>query len=241
MIKRPKKITPDPIIDAVVEFRYESKIPPAAITGVLYAHIKDKYPSLQSLPIINIPEEVRRVDPNLKFHPHYLAQTQNYRLNVGPQVISLSNTGAYHGWKDGFFPAITDLLKSLETSGIVSRFLRLGVRYIDFFESDVYDNINLSVQLHGNPLNALQSTFSALFNKGPFQTRLHVANNVSANVQGTLKAGSVIDTDTFFEPTGGFDFNGLNKVVDECHEESVQFFFDLLKKEFLESLHPEYD
>lgn len=239
-MKRPTKITPDPIIDAVVELRYESDVPSDAILGMLFAKVKSKYPDFKKLPITEIPEEIRKNDPAFRFNPYFQAESGPFKLNVGPRVISLSNSGHYIGWKNKYFPELKELLKNVEAAGIVKHFSRLGVRYIDFFASDVYENINLSITLNESPLESIQTTFSAIFQNNDFLTKTQVVNNVNANIQGKKKIGSIIDTDTYFEPQNKFGFDGLNDLIDRCHEESVAFFFSLLKPEFLATLNPEY-
>ena len=239
-MKRPTKITPDPIIDAVVELRYESDVPPDAIFGMLFAQVKSKYPNFNKLPITTIPEDIRTNDPTFQFSPYHQSQSGPFKLNVGPRVISLSNTGKYVGWKENYFPEISELLERVQDAGIVKKFLRLGVRYVDFFESDIYENTNLSIELNEAPLESLQTTFSGVFKTTNFLTKVQVVNNVNATVRGTKKSGSVIDTDTYFEPQGKFGFEGLNNLIDNAHEESVSFFFNLLKPEFLKTLNPEY-
>lgn len=238
-MKRPTKITPDPIIEAVVELRYESDVPPDAILGMLFPYVKLKYPDFKKLPIATIPEEIRMNDPNLQFSPYHQSQHGSFKLNVGPRVISLSNTGQYVGWKNNYFPEIIELLESVKAAGIVKHFSRLGVRYIDFFESNIFENINLSILLNKNPLDSLQTTFSAILKTNGFLTKTQVVNNVNLNIQGFNKVGSIIDTDTYFEQDK-FGFEGLNDLINNGHEEAVGVFFSLLKPAFLKTLAPEY-
>lgn len=237
---RPTKITPDPIIDAVVELRFDSSVPADAILGMLFAQVKPKYKDFKKLPIADFPEEIRVNDPNLRFNPYYQCEVDSYRLNIGPRVISLANTGSYAGWKENYYPELKEVLGCLEKSGIVDNFKRLGIRYIDFFELNIFDKINLSISLHNEPLDALQQTFNAVFKNGDYLTRVQVVNNVNAKVNKTEKSGSIIDTDTYVEREEGFSFNDTDKMMDQCHELSVNFFFDLLKQEFLDTLNPEY-
>ncbi|WP_310600580.1 TIGR04255 family protein [Desulfobulbus sp.] len=239
-MKRPTKITPDPIIDAVVELRYESKVPPDAILGMIFAQVNSKYSDFKNLPITAIPEDIRRNDPNLWFNPYYQAEAPPFKLNIGPRVISLSNTGNYSGWKEKYFPELKDLLENIKKSGVVDSFSRVGVRYIDFFEFDIYDHINLSITLNNKPLDSVQSVFTAIFNNDGCSTRAQVVNNATVVLSGKEKVGSIIDTDTFFEPQDRFYFDGLNDLIDKCHDEALDFFFKLLKKEFVETLNPEY-
>lgn len=239
-MKRPTKITPDPIVEAVVELRYESDVPSDAILGMLFHHVKSKYTDFKKLPITAIPEEIRINDPNLQFSPYHQSQSGPFKLNVGPRVISLSNTGQYVGWKKNYFPEIKELLESVKAAGIVKHFSRLGVRYIDFFESNIFENINLSIKLNNNPLDSLQTTFSAIFKTKGFLTKTQVVNNLNVNIQGIDKVGSIVDTDTYFESQDKFGFEGLNDLINDGHEEAVGVFFSLLTPAFLKTLNPEY-
>ena len=67
----PKKITPCPIIESVVEIRFDSAIPAEAIFGVVYNAFNDIFPNKPiNLPILQIPEQIRNSDPNLQYKPH---------------------------------------------------------------------------------------------------------------------------------------------------------------------------
>ncbi len=239
-MKRPTKITPDPIIDAVVELRFNSSVPEDAVLGMLFSQIKSKYKEFKKLPVADLPREFRINDPNLQFNPHYQCEVGQYKLSVGPKVVSLTNPGKYAGWKEDFFPELSFVLKHLKDSNIADNFTRIGIRYIDFFELNIFDKINLSISLHGKPLDALQQTFNVIFKNEDFLTRVQVVNNITARVGNTNKFGSVIDTDTYIESKKGFSFEGIEKTIDNCHESSVKLFFDLLNKEFIETLNPEY-
>lgn len=238
---RPTKITPDPIIDAVVEFRFESEVPPDAILGMLFNVVRKEFPNFQKLPIAQLPEEIRRNDPQLKFAPCYQSTSEGYRLNVGPNVISLGNSGDYVGWKENFFPFLQQLIKQLEKSEIIKRFNRIGIRYIDFFKTDIFENITLSIKLNDNPISAKQTTFSAVFEDGELLTRVNIQNNSTINRGEKQDFGSIIDTDTFMEPCDNISFNKLTSFVDKLHDVSLDVFFSLLEPDFLETLNPEYE
>lgn len=239
-MKRPTKITPDPIIDAVVEFRFESEIPPDAILGMLFAVVRDEFSVFNKLPIADIPEEIRRNDPQLKFAPCYQSASGSYRLNVGANVISLGNTGKYVGWEENFYPSLQKLIRNLQKSEIVRNFTRIGIRYIDFFETDIFDKITLSIKLNEKPLVAKQTSFTALFEHDSMTTRVLIQNNTIVNSEKIERFGSIIDTDTSFEPQNNISFDSLIESINKQHEVSLEVFFDLLKPEFLKTLNPEY-
>lgn len=237
---RPTRITPDPIIDAVVEFRFESDVPPDAILGMLFGVVRNEFPNFIKLPIAEIPEEIRRNDPQLKFAPCYQATSKEYRLNVGPRVISLSNPGNYVGWNEKLYPFLQNILKQLEKSAIVKNFTRIGIRYIDFFETDIFENITLSIMMNNKPLIAKQTTIINIFERNEFTIRVNIQNNTMISRNNKTIVGSIIDTDTFFEPTHLFSFDGMVGLVDKQHDVSLNVFFDLLKPDFLKTLNPEY-
>lgn len=238
---RPTKISPDPIIDAVVEFRFESEIPPDAVLGMLFSVVRGEFSNFNKLPIAEIPDEIRRNDPQLKFAPCYQSISKGYRLSVGPSVISLGTSGNYVGWKENYYPFLQHIIGQLEKSGIVKSFQRIGIRYIDFFETDIFEKITLAIKLNEKPLVAKQTTISTIFEHDDLMTRVNIQNNTVIQRENKQHIGSIIDTDTFLEPKGSLPFKELVTLIDKQHEISLTVFFDLLKPEFLETLNPEYD
>jgi uncharacterized protein (TIGR04255 family) len=238
----PKRINPCPIIDSVVELRFDSEFPVDAIFGVVFAAVKNEYAGFQRLPVSEVPEVIRIQDPNLKYAPFYQAVSSSFILRVGPRVISLSNVGEYVGW-DKFFLKLKEVLEKLKGTGVVAKFTRLGIRYIDFFEGDIFNNVNLTIpeiQVNEKPLPSKQQVYRSLVENGKFLTNIQIANNTQVTVRSVQKTGSLFDSDTFFEAASGFNFTGLNELIDECHVREKEIFFSLLKQEFINTLHPEY-
>lgn len=63
----PKKISPCPIVEASVEIRFTSEVLPDAIFGIIYQAFKDEFSSKpEKLPILQLPEQIRSMDRNLK-------------------------------------------------------------------------------------------------------------------------------------------------------------------------------
>jgi len=239
-MKRPTKITPDPIIDAVVELRFENNVPSDAVLGMLFGVIRDDFPKFVKLPIADIPEEIRKKDNNLKYAPNYQSVSSPFLLNVGPNVISISNPEKYVGWKENFFPFIKNIIKNIEQIGIVESFTRIGIRYIDYFECNIFDNITLQLTINNEPLNSAQTTISTLFKHNDYFTRVQIQNNTVVNIGNKQGKGSIIDSDTFYVPPNDVNFEDIVNAIDKQHELSLDMFFKLLKPEFIEKLKPEY-
>jgi len=54
-----------PIIDAVFDIWFESKMPSEALLGIIVENI-ESYQNIRSLPLLQLPKDIRLMDPNLK-------------------------------------------------------------------------------------------------------------------------------------------------------------------------------
>ncbi|MDQ1340213.1 MAG: hypothetical protein QG567_1370, partial [Campylobacterota bacterium] len=67
----PNSLGNPPLLEMIVEFRFHTSLPDEALFGLYYPIIKDVFPNYTSLPIMNIPPEVRKMDPALMYQPYY--------------------------------------------------------------------------------------------------------------------------------------------------------------------------
>jgi uncharacterized protein (TIGR04255 family) len=239
MVKLPKKITPCPIIDAVVEFRFNSKLNQNAVFGIAYQALTSDYPRVKELPILQIPSNIRSSDPNWIFQPHYQLTKgiNSFVVQIGPNVVSLTKPGEYPGW-NAFLLELQNVLKKLQNANLINSFIRVGIRCVDFFDSDIYDNIHLSISLKGTPIEAKQTNLTSIIPHGNYLSRLVIVNNTNVQVNGNLRFGSVIDTDTYYDKD--FQFDNAIQFAEDCHLIQKQLFFSLLKEDFLQHFNPEY-
>ena len=88
----PIRIEACPLIDALIEFRFEAAITKSAVFGIIYNLIKEEYRgNVINLPILQIPEQIREVDPNLKFKPLYRIENERFVIQIGYDVLSISS------------------------------------------------------------------------------------------------------------------------------------------------------
>ncbi|NJW55502.1 TIGR04255 family protein, partial [Salinimicrobium oceani] len=97
-MKLPKRIDPCPIVDALVEIRFSTKINSNAVFGLIYNSLQPEFESVENLPIQQLPEPVRSSDPNLRFKPHYRVKSENFIVQIGPDVLTISSHPNYLGW-----------------------------------------------------------------------------------------------------------------------------------------------
>jgi uncharacterized protein (TIGR04255 family) len=96
----PKKLVNSPINEAIFEIRYNGIYPGEALYGVLFdvfQHISKQ--KVEILPILQIPQQIRDMDPNLFYQHFYRTQNNNLGFSVGPHSIVFSALKPYPGWQ----------------------------------------------------------------------------------------------------------------------------------------------
>ncbi len=236
----PKRISPCPIVEAIVQIRFSSAVLPDAVFGIMYQEFaKDFSGKVEKLPILQLPEPIRAVDPNLMYQPHYKLRNANLVLQVGPRVASLSNSKEYMGWDD-FSRKLIEVFSRLQKLSIVKAVERLGIRYINLFKDDIYNNINLRILMDDQPLRTLRKTLRAELEDSGFITTLQIANPAKIQLQTQAIEGSVIDIDVARQSFDTDFFQDMEDILQKGHNIEKKLFFTLLKKEFLNTLNPEY-
>ncbi len=234
-MKLPKVIEPCPIVDALFEIRFIPKTHPNAVFGMVYNVLQEDFPEVKNLPILQLPEAVRTTDPNLKFKPHYRISNQNFVTQIGPDVLTISSFPAYVGWGN-FSIQIFKILDKIQKIGIINSVIRIGIRYINFFNDDIFQNINLKISFRDNDIEYKNTIVRTELEEGNFKSSLQVANN--ANYEN--KSGSIIDIDTSTESNLDNFFKEKEVIINKGHAIEKDLFFSLLKDDFLQTLNPTY-
>lgn len=235
MEQLPKKLENDPIVDAIIEVRFETKMNPNVVFALIYGKVREKFDGKKvlSLPFSQMPPDIIRQDPALKYKPLYRIEGDECSLQIGAQMIALSSKVPYIGW-DCFSTMFYEIVNlCFECFDKVSR---LGLRYINFFEGDISNKININFSL------------SEKYEPSRLNIQAEVVDNdIPSTLQYTPnavwqdKAGAVIDIDTFIsykESSPGL--KELFSDIESVHICEKKVFCSLLKDDFLLELGPQY-
>jgi uncharacterized protein (TIGR04255 family) len=231
----PKMINPCPILDALFEIRFNTTTHPSAVFGMIYNVLQKDFPKVENLPILQLPEAVRASDPSFNYKPHYRISNQDFVIQIGSDVITISSFPKYLGWEK-FSAQIFDISQKVEKIGIINSIIRIGIRYINFFEKDIFKDIDLKIRIGENDIAYKNTIIRTEIGHGTFKSSLQVANN--ANHQEKL--GSIIDIDTFTESNLNNFFAKKEEIINLGHSKEKELFFSLLKNDFIKTLHPIY-
>lgn len=236
----PTKITPCPLVEAVVEIKFDSDINPDAIFGIIYSEFIEEYTTTTKLPILQVPEAIRLKDPNLVYQPHYKLSKDNFIFQVGPKMISINNTKEYVGW-DSFKKKVEDNLIKIESLGIIKEVKRLGLRYINFYkDKNIFEDVKLTCNLEDRDFKDQNLLLRTEMPSDGFNGILQIANKSKVIIDSAETNGSIIDIDVFRESKIENFFSDFDKIIEKAHLEEKKIFFNLLTKEFLAKLKPEY-
>ena len=147
----PVRISPCPIIEAVLEIRFVTSHNWSVIPGLLYAQIREKYPTIEGLHLGQLSETLIKSRPELVHKPLTSFAGEKFKIHLGPRVVSLIANRKYPGWS-AIFEELTWLLKILDSAGFIMEGERLGMRYIDFFEGDIFPHLVIALKSAGEPI-----------------------------------------------------------------------------------------
>jgi len=242
MNRIPNKIDRCPINEAVLEIRFSSNYPVDAIFGALYAKIKDVFDKeVTPLPILQLPETVRAQDPNLKYQAYHKISKDNITLNIGPRVLTFVNVSPYVGW-DKWSSLFVEVLGNIIETGVVETVERIGLRYINLFDENIFGEVKCKVELIGAELGEESTHLRTEIVDGKFIKVLQIGNSVNVITNGTTLKKSVIDIDCLYNiEDSSFFFDNYKEIINDAHTKEKELFFSLLKESFLEKLNPEYE
>lgn len=238
MEQLPKEIKNCPIEEALVEIRFESDLPSNAIFGILYERLKATYPQVEDLPILQIPEHIRTHDSALSHKPYHLLKGDGYVVQIGPKVLGISSPRPYVGWTQ-FSERIYKLIKTLQDTEIISKYVRVGLRYINFFEKNIFNHIRLNIMMGDTSLSDADCVFRTSIKKEGLHPTLQISNMASKTVEGKPVKGSLLDIDSYVDPPENFS-NNYVEIITKLHRIEKQLFFELLTEEFTQELEPVY-
>ncbi len=238
MDKLPIKVSPCPIMEATVELKFSSDLPKGAVFGVLYNSLKETFGKVEQLPTAMLPPEVIENDPNLKYRAHYKLTDGLFSAQIGHNVVAFHSPVEYVGWQK-FSENLISFFNKVKDSGVVSNPESLLLRYLNFFEVNIYEQINLVIQLMKQEHISNNLVMRTEIKDGNFIKILQLANNVTVTGNFGQKTGSLIDITCLYN--GQDTLQSFTKIIDEAHKMEKELFFGLLKPEFLETLNPHYD
>jgi len=126
-----------PIVEAICEFRFEPGDWDSAMLGLVWEHVKQKFPKRQDVQKLGV-----EIVPTPSGAEHkvtqrpmvrYVAEDGRVFMQVGPHFMSVNHLAPYTGWED-FRPLIETAFNAYQREAKAKMVTRIGLRYINRVE-----------------------------------------------------------------------------------------------------------
>ncbi len=234
--KLPKKINPCPIHEALFSLKYSTNKKPLEIFGIYFEKNK-KTKLYENYEEVTIPKELREKDPNLAKKPYYIFKSDQIVLQIGLDFLTINNINGYLGWSE-FNKKISDAIETLYKESIIEKIDTVYLRYIDIFDFNIFDKLNLELNITAHNKKETFITdntrIETIVQGKEATNKLVILNSANFGGMGTK---SVIDIETFHGAIHDAKRNKSNekdylfKKLEKMHRESKQIFFSLIDLE----------
>ena len=229
----PSKISPVPILTASLEIRYKSELNISDFGKLLVIKLNKMDGDLNIFPTYSNEDNGKTILLGFIFRN----DSFGFRFNANSFLFEYFNT--YSSWSN-YFNFVKNCLNVIYEIGIICKIDRVGLRYDNVFV-DSFDQV-----LNKVPSLDLQQKYSeASF----FEYKMFIkSNEVGLILQLYLKENEKIspknyyhiDIDAFIENID-IELEHLLVTIDKLHLEEKKFFFQLLNKDYITKLKPEYN
>ena len=246
MSKEFGKLEKDPIMECVSEFRFDTHLDENIAFAILLQTLQTS-PDFKSFsaiqqPIMQLPPDIRRSNPQLQFQPCYLLVHDNMTIGVSSHSLLFSLKSPYSSF-DEFEEFIKKALTVLKMSTYLKSISRISLRYINKIEDSLFEATSLNIDgvvLPITPDNSVNLRIESS-NENCITTVLQLNNNSLITLVQNGKPteptkASVVDIDSIYNfktPILSFGDEKLLNGLKELHKKTHSIFFNLFKQDYI--------
>lgn len=244
----PVKLKKEPLVDAIFEIRFSSsQAASTVLPGFFFAKLLPVTWRIETLPMAEIPNQLRSSDPKLRYQPLMRIHWDDFILMIGDRSLGVACKMPYIGWS-AFKNRIVHIFKILFDAKVIQTVERYSLKYVDVVSGkDLKEQIarvNIDLRVGSHTINQQLFTIRVEIPHDNFRNVIQIAADVTAKISdGQLRKGSLVDIDTIctYNSTDLSTFaNELPERLEAIHIENKKMFFDCLKPETIEYLEPVY-
>lgn len=237
-----KRLSPCPIIEATIQINCTFMSDPDIVVGQIFtllSEIDRIKATVEKFPLMNLPEDIRRNDPNLRDKAWYKLSVGEYYILIGLFGVALGINPPYKGW-DGFKEFSARVFNRLKGT-IITTVESVSLKYLDFFsEINIFEKIKCEISMNGKQIIEIPTIFRTELREGDFIKIIQITNgahlvNQALNIDND---GSLLEMSLFTRAIQEDDFFNI---IDKAHEILKSSFFQLLTEEYLHTFAIEYE
>lgn len=235
----PAEVSPDSILEALLEIRYETQVLPEIVYGRIVDNSNWDGFAQSTLPAYAFPAELRQIDPDLRYAPVLQLISSIRSLRIGPSVLSFHIRNPYPGWslfREDLHNVVMTLFDACRNQLNVSR---MGLRYINALLPALHGinsiaDLNISLAVAGEPLTSrLNLNYTSQINRDMQVTvRLSSKDLVKGDLPEETSAFIDVDVNTG-EGYATSDIQAVKDWIDLAHEHEKAQFFRVFRPEMI--------
>jgi len=243
----PTSLEREPLVDAVFEMRLASAHPLGDILPGFLLHDLGEGTRVSRLPAADIPQPMRKDDPNLQFTPVQRIDVEGFSILVGDRNIVISCTLPYPKWPN-FKMAIIDIISRIGKLGLPGEVERYSLKYVNLLQAPTFEEqiekIEMSVRL-GN-LEVTKEHVSLQVHEREEDTVhiLSITTGANGHIDGKAVTGALVDIDSIrhakFPDVRSFS-EGVEKGLESLRQKNKEKFFSCLKFSTIQEMGPTYE
>lgn len=245
VMKLPKKIEPDRIVDSIIEVKFTSDFPYEIYLGQIYQCIDNTY-NYTNRPAfgnqnIHIPNDLPR-ELKLSIGPAVsLFYNDKIKFEIQPGSVIFNCLDKYITW-ELYFPEIVKVIQQIHSSKCILSYNRIGLRYIsEYPETDIKLITKFNFSFGMPDVYSDSFSFRTEYKKDNYRIIMNLSSKIPAvNAELPRRTISLIDIDVISENFEMVDLSALSNLIDEVHTVEKETFFSLLQDDFISSLNPEF-
>lgn len=230
----PKRITPDCLVDSIIEITVESDYKDEFIERIVFEGIKKSYPE----------SEFRLFPMYGKDEGKNFFANDKFRIYVCSSLISINIVSKYPGW-DVLNSFVKDSLQGLyDVETPILKFLQVRINYVSRFPDvsifNVWDGNPIQLN-HIPPFLGRKFTFNFSILSKEKQLLGNARVHLDDQVPFPEGKGVYSRIDVGLEAVkGDGSWDVIYEQLQMLHNNEKEIFFRLLSREFVEKLNPEW-
>jgi uncharacterized protein (TIGR04255 family) len=245
MSNLPVELAKDTIVECVFEARFGPGAPSAAelLPGVIFGRLRKFFKSHLSLPLGQIPAEIR-LQSAFNYVPTHAIEGPNIRMLFGPQVAAVSFPKPYSGW-DKVRPKIVECMNAIFDSELMGRPERFSVKYVNLLQEGIdefdIEQTNLKFSLGRLRIRRPGLAVKAEMELNGCDVIVEIATGANIVLPGFPQQSGVLMAVDAIKQCNNVDCKAsLPETLEALHNTEKEVFFDLLTPQTLEKLRPRY-
>jgi len=243
----PSSISPCPLVDALVEVRFDASVLPGAVFGMIYEKLSETFPKAIQLQAATVPEEIRRLNPVLLYQPQFRLEGEKFVALIGSNMFAVGMLGEYPGWPS-LSAGFKRTLAVLEKTHVIKTVHRFGLHYVNYFGRNILDDLTLRFFIKESPVQGESTLFKTVLPGDGYRMQVQVLTDLKVTPQFPSQKidpnvlASLIDIDCYqdFPADGSELLLAVDDFMEAAHAGEKRLFFSLLTDDFLKTLNPKY-